>query len=721
MDLQKFNVTINKIMFSAKDSTYKILNFDVDSEYIDLTAKGNMDVEVGKKYVFSGKFMDDPKYGEFFNVTMCENPKLEDGEEIIEYLTSTKFVGVGRRSAKKIYDLFKDDTIKIIETEPNRLIEAKVSQSIVDEIVLKHEEYNLQAKLYEVLTKFNVSEYVVNNLYEFIKNSKLSNSINILKSNPYFYIKDVFGFTFNLADQIYLNYSNEFNSFLRVSNCILDIIQYSCYNTGDTKVDLSIIYDKLSFKIDITNEQYTDFLMQMIELEEIVVESDFVSRFDFYTEEFQIAENLKNRTQGIIDDFSSMRLQTEIAKQEALNEITYSDVQKLAIEKSLSTQVSIITGGPGTGKTTIIKAISEIYKKLYYNDKSIIDLSTKILLCAPTGRAAQRMKQATGFFSKTIHSALHWDPHSQKFSKNEEDKLLHDLIIIDEFSMVDIFLCNALFKAIKQDSHIIIVGDPAQLESVLPGSVLRDLLNSKMVNSISLDYVYRQGEGSSIAKLANQMNNNEKLQMINTGDMSVISRDGVLVDLVKSIVDKSYNAGYSQEDVQVLYPKYKGLNGIENLNLCLQPKTKNKSIKYNNIIFQIGDKVMQLKNNHELEIYNGDIGFVTKVFENDKIANQVAIEVDFGRLKIKLTYGELEHLTHAYAISIHKSQGSEFKVVIMPITSESKRMLTKKLIYTAITRAKDKLIIIGDLDYLQNGLVNDERERLTNLREIIGE
>lgn len=319
--------------------------------------------------------------------------------------------------------------------------------------------------------------------------------------------------------------------------------------------------------------------------------------------------------------------------------------------------------------------------------------------------------------SKTIHSLLGWDPHSGTFKRGLENPLPHELIIIDEFSMVDIFLCHSLLKAIRPNTIIIIVGDEAQLESVNPGNVLGDLMSFQDVPRVQLDQIFRQGDGSTIAMLARQIDKNEHIELVSTTDMGVIPKLGDIVNDVKSIQQKSYKAGYSEHDVQVLYPKYKGVNGIDRLNQVLKPSLDVDAsvLSHGESEYQVGDKIMQLKNNYDKDIYNGDIGFITKIFNIEARGKELAMEVEIRGMLIQLAKSDLDNITHAYAISIHKAQGSEFKVVIVPVTRESKNMLTKKLLYTAISRSKDKLIIVGDINCFLEGVCATDQIRNTCL------
>ena len=716
------NASVSKIIFSATDSSYKICLLTVENEFNKVTAKGMMNVTVGQKYKFTGENKEDATYGDFFQVQLCEIPEMVDGEDVINYLSSSKFDGIGRRTARKIHTLYGTETINIIENDIKRLIADGITERVVEEIESKHLVDNLQGQLYKLLTPLNINDYVINNIYDFGHSNKIVNFISVFKENPFKYIDKIYGFTFQLAETIYTKFNSEIEDYLIIKYFILNALKNYCYQSGDTLVPRVRIFNIIMNQYQKSNEEFNVIINMMNEEKLVYLFEDNIMHKEFHINEEGIAKNLSLRAKMINNTVASEIITSHIYDQEMENQINYSDTQKEAIEMVFNNNVSIITGGPGTGKTTIIKAVCQIYRDYIYRYDNVVDIREKILLCAPTGRASQRMKQATGFSARTIHSSIGWDPHKDTFSKNLDDQLLQDLIIIDEFSMVDVFLANALLKAIRPSSKIIFVGDPAQLESVSPGSVLRDLILSNKVTKTHLDIVYRQGEGSSIAKLAYNIDNNKQIEYVNSNDMSMISRNGALTNIIKKIVDKSLDAGYNDMQVQILYPKYKGINGIDNINSLLKPvlsESNYDKIKCGDSTFQVGDKVMQLKNNHDLEVYNGDIGRISQVHNPDAKGNQLAITVDFDRIKVDLNRTNLEELNHAYAISIHKSQGSEFPVVILPISSEASKMLSKKLIYTAITRAKDKLIIIGNMDELDRGINESDYSRKTILKDLL--
>lgn len=717
-DKEKIVGKVKKIVFEG-DGNYTIAIVDAEDYFFDLTVKGVMRLAVGETFEFFGVTKSDERFGEFFNVVKYQRPDIIGGDNIINYLSSSIFSGIGKRTAKKIYDAFGEETLTVIKDNPALLLQMGISPTIVTELNEKHSQGDLLSDLYEVLAPFEYSDFLIQEIYKFLDEKISGNKIKYLVDNPYKLINKIYAFNFVKADEIYLYNHENYDLEDRLICLLVDIINNKCYQSGDTVVNINTVKLDYNKRRGNTSIPFDIALNYAISKKQVLEMDGCVAAAEFFNTEKSIAKNVSLRLNSTIRKINQKTIISNLAKLESQFNINYSDLQKKAILNALDSNFSVITGGPGTGKTTIIKAIVTLFSDLKYKDVSIKDISEKVMLCAPTGRAAQRMKEATGFESKTIHALLGWDPYNNSFSKDLESPLMQELIVIDEFSMVDIFLANALFKAIRPNCIIVIVGDKAQLESVNPGKVLADLLEIEDIPSVQLDAIYRQGEGSTIAQLAKQINNNDKIELINTDDMSVFDRNGDLTPLVKTIYDRSIKVGYKPIDVQVLYPKYKGINGIDRLNEVLKPEVVSESIEINGVVYQLGDKIMQLKNDSERDVYNGDIGFISQIVNKDAKGNALCIEINIRNKKIPVTRSQVDEITHAYAISVHKSQGSEFNVIILPITNESKNMLTKKLIYTAITRTRDKLVILGDVDVFYSGLQEFDYSRKTRLRDYL--
>ncbi len=716
--MMKFKGVLKKEIFSG-DNGYLIASVeDIDTNE-EIIIVGYVNLFKNQIYSFEGDVVEHDKYGEQILVSKYTLEVPKDGEEIINFLSSKSFENIGKRTAKKIVDIYGEESIDILKNRPEDVLEnTNIKEHLIEELHNKLNALDGMEILYKLLNPLGFSEFYINEIYQFIQTNNILSVENLIKHNT-FRLIDIESINFEKADKIFLYYNDEEKDDYRVLNAILDEIDQMCFKSGDTYVlyeDLSLSLKK-KLKFEVVNLK--EILSELQKENKVHIDGENISLETYYIAEKSIANNVFNRLEYLSLGLSKSLINTKISSiEKEIKHINYSDLQKEAIINSLSNNISIITGGPGTGKTTIIDAVVKIFENVKYGNEVIKDISSKIMLCAPTGRAAQRMKEATSMEAKTIHSLLEWDPYKNKFNRDANEPLIQDLIIIDEFSMVDIFLASSIFKAIKPNAIVILVGDSAQLESVNPGNVLHDLIKSNKIPTIHLDKIFRQGDGSTIAKFAKSIDKGIDIDFVNTNDMSLINRNNDLGNIIHQIVNKSYESGYDEMDVQVLYPKYSGRNGIDNINKLLLPNKSKKSIEAYGVDFYLGDKVMQLKNNYDKNIYNGDIGKIIHIYDAKK-PNDLALEVKFKEKKVNLTKKDLLEIKHAYAISIHKSQGSEFKVIILPISKESKNMLNKKLIYTAITRAKDKLVIIGDMDCFKESILIEQKSRKTYLNKII--
>lgn len=438
--------------------------------------------------------------------------------------------------------------------------------------------------------------------------------------------------------------------------------------------------------------------------------------------EVDIAKTLNHINNMPIVNKNISMFDTEVVKLQEKLDVTYDTNQLAAIKKTLESRISIITGGPGTGKTTIIKAITSLYMKMYNLGPNNVD--AYIALLAPTGRAAKRLSEATGLGASTIHKYLKWNKDTNEFQVNELNKNYHHLIIIDEVSMIDTNLFDALLKGLTNNIQLILVGDKDQLPSVGCGLVLGDLIASDLFNFCPLEKIYRQSENSFIPYLAKEIKNKdigeEFLSKKDDYNFLQVNSDN-MVESIKKVCELSINKGLTDRDIQILAPMYKGINGIDNLNNNLRdlfnPKSKKKKeIRVGENIFRVGDKVLQLVNDPDKGIYNGDIGYIVDIIcDNSKALN---INIDFDGNLVTLTTTEMLNVKLAYAISIHKAQGSEFINVIMPVVKNYYKMLYNKLIYTGVSRAKKSLILIGEVQSFLMAVNNDySMNRKTSLKE----
>lgn len=713
--MEQFNAKVIKIVFHNQDNGYTIAR--VKNNLGSLSVKGYFSVVEHRTYEFGGEMDEDPTYGPYLLVSSVKE-YIDDSENgIINYLSSDLFTGVGKSSARKIYQHFGDKTIEILKQDPEAIHEVEgLSKNACAEIKNVIQKNDLANVLAQTLQPFDVSPLMVNRIYQLIQHWE--DPIVDLKNNPYRllnYFSDE-KISFNLADRLYCGFNEDHYSYLRLSNVITNAIVEYCFKTGDSYISNELLHNQVTKQYNIVDELIIDTLDSMEKDNHITRFDSFIQLTSFINCEAYITDQVQFRLKHMSTPVSK-NFKDVISEFSANHKINLAPLQKKALEMALSQPVSIVTGGPGTGKTTIINGLVYSLSNTIYNNLDQDQLIDKIALVAPTGRASYRMMESTGYPAKTIHSLLGIKQTSGQARYDEKNKLPLEYIIIDEFSMVDMFLFRQLLKALESTCRIIIVGDPDQLESVGPGSLLRDFLNSGVIPTTKLTDIYRQGDGSSISKLSLAIKDEQPITAGNDQEVSIIDIKTNLINNVEKVVNKSLASGFDITKTQVLYTRYQGEVGIDHFNQILHPETKGKMISFSQRDYFVGDKIMILKNDYDLDVYNGDIGFITKIYDEQAKGNETAIEIEIRNRKIDLTYKELNLLTHAYCISVHKSQGSEFDVVILPIHDQF--MLTKKVIYTAITRARKKLIIIGDVNKLNNGICKNDYYRNTRIKQLL--
>ena len=648
------------------------------------------------EYKFYGEVTNHPKYGFQYKVTYYEKLIPEEKNSIITFLSSGIFPGIGVKTATKIVDKLGDNTLDLILEDYNNLlmipsIKEDKAKMIYD--ILYNEQMSYKTVIYLQEKGFSMSESV--KIYEVYK----ENTINVIENNIYEIIDKVTGIGFLTIDRVATSLGVDANDERRIEACILYSMYDLCLSSGNTYSSFNEIYLRtlkyLNLSIDVSTFEY--YLLRLNKSNDVLIFEDKYVLKSIYDIEMSIASKISLLVSNPPTEIKG--LDGYISMLEDIFGIKYNELQKKAIITSLENKFNIITGGPGTGKTTIIKGIVESYKQIEkINDDR---LKEEMVLLAPTGRAARRIMEATNFRALTIHKFLKWDKETDTFQVNKYNKSNAKIVIIDESSMIDIFLFNSLLEGLTDSVRIIMVGDYNQLPSVLPGQILKDLIDSEIVPVIKLNELYRQKEDSYIINLSTEINNGilsenftEKRSDYNFIETTKEQIEYVISELCKRALEKGYN--YNQ--VQVLVPMYKGLNGINNLNNKLQeifnPKsdTKDEYI-HNDTIFREGDKVLQTKNINDLEISNGDIGIIDSI---TKTTNNVSAIINFDGIVVEFTKKNFEDLRLGYAISIHKSQGSEFDIVIMPMDLSFKRMLYRKLLYTGVTRAKKSLTLVGE-------------------------
>lgn len=688
-------------IFRIKDTNIESMN-DYINKTITFTGYFH-ELTENDNYYFYGEGVIHPKYGFQFQVEGYERVKPEDKDGIIEFLSSDLFPGVGVVTAESIVNTLGNSAIdKIINDYTCLYNVPKVSKKLAKIIYENLVSYEESHKTIVTLCDMGFSMRDALNIYNYYG----SNTLNYVEHNIYNIIDDIKNISFVKVDKIARNFYNiSATDENRIKAAIIYLMRNIIFSTGDCYLEYDLIKLELEKFLNIcVNDDLLNVYLSDLEMElKIVTEDGNYYLFELYEAENNVAEMIKYLANKTLDKYSYSNLDKKIKSLEKKFDIKYDEIQKLAITKALENNISIITGGPGTGKTTIIKGIVELFKA--HNKIKKEKLFEKVALLAPTGRASKRISEATGFPAMTIHRFLKWNKDADKFAVNEFNKASHKLIIVDEFSMVDILLLDNLFKGLNNDIKLVLVGDFHQLPSVGPGQILKDLVNSGKVETIELKNLYRQSEESYIPILAKEIKegNLSNELFLNYSDYQFIKcYSNNIIDHLKNLLNILINEGYNYTDFQVMAPVYYGINGIDNLNKELQkilnpPSKQLEEYAYGNVVFRVNDKVIQLVNVPDENVFNGDIGIIIDIIKsNVSNSGKTEIYVDFDGKVMKYFAQDLNQLRHAYAISIHKAQGSEFPIVIMPMCPSYRRMLYRKLIYTGVTRAKNKLFIVGD-------------------------
>ncbi|RSJ40969.1 ATP-dependent RecD-like DNA helicase [Streptococcus gordonii] len=727
-----FSGTVERIIFENPNNFFRILLLDIedtDAEFDDfeIIVTGTMaDIMEGQDYTFWGTLVQHPKYGEQLKVTRYERAK-PTSKGLVKYFASDHFKGIGVKTAQKIVDLYGDNTIDQILADPSQLVSINGLSAVNREAFVSKLRQNYGTEM--LLSK--LAEYgIPNKLALQIQDTYKEETLEIVQKYPYQLVEDIQGIGFKIADQLAQQLGIESDAPERFRAGLVHTLFSQSIETGDTYIEAR---DLLSHTIDLLENArqveldpalVADELAHLIEEDKIQnVETKIFENSLYFAEEGIRSNLIRILEKGKQETFDAPKLESIIEQVEQDLGICYDHIQKKAICDAINHKVFILTGGPGTGKTTVINGIIATYAALHK-----LDLAKKqelpILLAAPTGRAARRMNELTGLPSATIHR--HLGMTGDDDTSHLDDYLDADFIIVDEFSMVDTWLANQLLSNISSNSKILIVGDADQLPSVSPGQVLADLLKIPLLPQTKLTKIYRQGEDSTIVTLASQIQ-----QGILPADFTEKKADRsyfeatseYIPDMIKKIVAAAIRSGIPAQDVQVLAPMYRGLAGIDQINQLMQdlinPSEKDQLVfEAPDCQYRQGDKVIHLVNDAESNVFNGDLGYITDLLPGKYTdSKQDELTINFDGNEIVYQRSEWYKIRLAYAMSIHKSQGSEFPVVILPITRSSHRMLQRNLVYTAITRAKSKLILLGEKAAFDYAAKNTGTARKTYLRE----
>ncbi len=667
-------------------------------------------------YLFSGNIVEHEKYGTQFQVENYERILPEENDAIIEFLSGGLFKGIGEKTAEKIVNYLGKDTLNIIIENPNNLLLIPtITKRQIDTLHNTLLDYQSSYKTIVFLNEIGFSTRDSLLIYNKYKDK----TEIVLNDNIYLLSEDIEEITFKKVDIIALKNQVKRNDIRRIAAGIIYVLNEVCNTIGHSYLlkDEIILYLTRALNIDLTLAEIDQSLENLArDLKIINTDEKY-----YLTKMYEAEDNIAKRCGYLMraKEHQDKKLEVTIREIEKNFGYFYNEEQLEAIKLSYMKNILIVTGGPGTGKTTIINTICELYRQM--NKLSYDKLAERIALLAPTGRASKRISESTNLPASTIHRFLKWNKESNKFGINEYHKSSVDFVIIDEFSMVDTYLFDSLLKGLRYDTKIILVGDYNQLPSVGSGQLLKDMIESESLHVVKLKQLYRQKENSNIINLAYQINENKLDQTIfnQTDDLTFIPIPQNKV--VEEIVNIASNYTDNDQKLQILAPMYKGINGIDNINISLQkvfnPESKSKKeIIINNVVYRENDKVIQLSNMPDENIFNGDIGYI----ETIKNGSKKEIYINFDGNTVRYTPANFQKFKHAYAISIHKSQGSEFDTVIIPLVNNYGKMLYRKLIYTAVTRVKKKLYLIGEIEALEKAIQNnDSNIRRTTLKKFI--
>lgn len=701
-DLTTIKGMIQEVIYRNEDNNYTVVLVSFNDEMVTCTGKFPI-INEGEWVELDGKFILNQKYGEQFAVTSVKLSPPDTTEGLVRYLSSGLIPGVGPVTAMSIVNKFGKNTLDIIRYSPERLAECRnVSLKKAMDICRAYEEVHMMQDAVMVMQEHHISTNLAIKIY----NNYGEGTLDILKNNPYKLVEDIDGVGFFTADKIAMSLGVPENSDYRIRAGLLHVLKENSDKNGNTYMQKIAVIEGVFDLLNIPNlEERASEILETLALESYIKflnidDEDVVALSQYYKMEKVLADSLLLLSSDT--DPIPMDISEDIALYETINKIKMHEHQKQAVEIAINNSVSVITGGPGTGKTTIVKCILQILKSM----------GKKVKLMAPTGRAAKRLSESTGEDASTIHRALEMTGgEDNRFFFNSQTKLNYDVIIVDEVSMVDSQLMYYLVRAIKRGAKLILVGDKDQLASVGAGNVLGDIIESGCFATIKLTQIYRQSEDSLIIVNAHAINNSEMPKLDNKSRDFFFERREENAGVLESIIEmcttripKYLNVESSA--VQVLAPMKSGLVGIDNINSKLQEKLNPQSLSKSElasdkVIYRVGDRVMQITNNYERSweregvfgagVFNGDIGIIKDI---DIRTNEVIVAFEDGRIA-RYVKGDLGELTLSYAITIHKSQGSEFDVVIIPVVSGPPMLLTKNLLYTAVTRAKKMVVLIG--------------------------
>ena len=724
---------VDHIVFQNSENGYTVMILSTEGE--EMTCVGMCKgLTQGENISAEGEYIEHPVYGRQFKIQSYETVTPTDRVGMERYLGSGAIRGVGEALAARIVKKFGDDTFRIIEEEPERLAEVKgISERKAQEIAIQMEEKKDLREALVYLQQYGISNTLAVKIY----NTYGMEMYSVMRENPYRLAEDVSGVGFRIADEIAGKIGIHTDSDYRIRSGILYTL-LQAVGEGHCYLPLDLLLRRASELLGVSEENIRPQVDNLIMDRKLVAKGEAVFASSYYYAELNCANMLRNLNIPMVEaenlPFQDAAIRKRLERMAENLSMELDELQLKAVEESIKNGLFILSGGPGTGKTTTINMIIRFFESE----------GMDIFLAAPTGRAAKRMTEATGFEAKTIHRLLELnsalsedDTRKANFERNQENPLEADVVIIDEMSMVDIQLFQALLKAILPGTRLILVGDVDQLPSVGPGQVLRDLMNSRAFPMVTLEKIFRQAGQSDIVVNAHRINRGEQITLDNKSkDFFLLERNDVnviykhMIQLIQDMLPRY--VGATSFDIQVLTPMRKGSLGCETLNEILQrylnpADPHKKEHAYGNTVFREGDKVMQIKNNYQIEweivdkgmgVFNGDMGRVKEI--NDTMST-LLVEFDDGR-RVNYPFSALEELELSYAITIHKSQGSEYPAVILPLLGGPRMLFNRNLLYTGITRARNCVTILGSSETVRNMIENvSENRRYTGLEQRIRE
>lgn len=714
--------TISKIIYRNNSNGYTVGLIKIkesDEEVGKIETFTGVLPEFNEKtiYQLNGTFTTHNKYGYQFQVDSFEIVLPEKKDELVDFLSSDLFP-IGEKTAKKIVGSFGEDTIDVILNNKEKLLEIpRLGIERINKINNILKEYQSTSNIVLELNRmgFNTKDSLM------LLNKYKDKVIRIIDNNIYDLIDNI-NLNFKEIDTIAINNKYDLYDERRIEALIIYLLNEITFEQGDTYSFFQEIYSYIiKYLPDLKSEDLEYYLLKLSKQKRVVIKKEKYYLKELYDAEEYIADRIYRLNN--MERRKLPKLKEKIKELEQKIGITYDESQKNAIINSLNNNFTITTGGPGTGKTTIIKGIIRMLVDTCHISPQ------NIALLAPTGRASRKLIEVCNIPAYTIHKYLGWDKDNNTFLHNEINVCKEEYIIVDEASMIDTMLMFSLLKGTRLDSKFIFIGDYYQLPSVSQGQVLKDMIDSEVLDVIKLNNLYRQKDGNYIINLAHEIKNKELSDNFLTKkeDYNFIEVDNdYVLTSIKDIILKALEKGYREKDIQVLAPMYKSQNGIDNLNKMLQeifnPKSNDKNeLIVGNKIYREGDKILELVNDSDNSISNGDLGYIINITNKEKNGNKKnEIIVDFDGNIVSFSPDKFINITHGYAISVHKSQGGEFNMVIIPFVNSFKRMLYNKLIYTAVTRAKSKLILIGSREAFIYGVNNDYvNNRKTTLKEML--